>query len=239
MRLIDVSTKTHKNKFVKVDDVDFDVLNQWKWSAEKVRVGFYAIRAITKDGKRTSVRMHAQICCAGEGMQVDHHDGDGLNNQRHNLRESTASQNQQNRRVRTVQSSKFKGVIWNKAAKSWAAHITNGDMPRSLGNYLSEEAAAGAYNIAAKEAFGEFASINDEIMMPAEEVAAQRKPFRRGEGSNLAKLNDEKVLKIRAATGLQREIASHFGVTQTLVSQIKSRKVWAHLPEAESSGEAL
>jgi len=51
----------------------------------------------------------------------------------------------------------------------------------------------------------------------------------RGEQAGMAVLTNDKVLAIRAAAGLQREIAAAFGVSRPLVSMIKSRKAWAHL----------
>lgn len=55
---------------------------------------------------------------------------------------------------------------------------------------------------------------------------------RRGSSSNFAKINEASVLEIRRMleSGIkQKEIAEKFGVDQTLVSQIKRRKIWAHL----------
>lgn len=53
----------------------------------------------------------------------------------------------------------------------------------------------------------------------------------RGERSNLSKLSEADVREIRelAKTGAQREIAAHYGIDQSTVSDIKRRKSWAHL----------
>ena len=51
----------------------------------------------------------------------------------------------------------------------------------------------------------------------------------KGENHGSAKLTERQVLDIRAATGFQREIASRYSITQTLVSYIKNRKAWAHI----------
>jgi len=53
--------------------------------------------------------------------------------------------------------------------------------------------------------------------------------LRRGEGHNWTKLTAQQVLEIRAAQGLQREIALDYGITQGAVHAIKSRKTWKHL----------
>jgi len=68
-----------------VDDADYEWLNQFGWYAWKHPKGttWYAVRNVVKDdGKITVQRMHKLI--TGK-RQTDHEDGDGMNNQRHNL----------------------------------------------------------------------------------------------------------------------------------------------------------
>jgi hypothetical protein len=50
-----------QNLFSLVDDEDFDLLNQWKWHANKSRNTFYAARRDVKNGQRKTIRMHNQI----------------------------------------------------------------------------------------------------------------------------------------------------------------------------------
>jgi hypothetical protein len=50
-----------------------------------------------------------------------------------------------------------------------------------------------------------------------------------GEKQGNSKLTEDKVREIRAWTGKQRIIAEKFGVTQSLVSYIKSGKSWPHI----------
>ncbi len=49
---------------------------------------------------------------------------------------------------------------------------------------------------------------------------------RKGEMSPVAKLNWEKVKQIRASSKPQREIARTYGVSQTVISNIKLQKTW-------------
>lgn len=141
-----------------VDDADFDWLNQWKWHASKRkrkgREVFYACRV---DGQ--CIYMHRQIMGSPPGLQVDHRDGEGLNNQRYNLRRSTHAQNLSNSRKRAGCSSRFKGVYSRRSGK-WLAQIRFGGRSRHLGIFEKEEEAARAYNKAAATAFGEFARLN-------------------------------------------------------------------------------
>lgn len=167
MKLIDISTPSHANIFAMVDDEDFDNLNQWKWSAEKRKKTFYAIRGVSANGKQSTIRMHRQIAPASFDFEVDHADGNGLNNQRGNLRPCSVAQNQQNRNSETG-SSKYKGVLWDKSHNCWQARVVVGGIRHGLGSFENEDAAARRYDQAAKAHFGEFARLN----FPNEECCA-------------------------------------------------------------------
>ena len=151
-----------QGKFTIVDTDDFDWLNQWKWGlySNEKRGRIYAIRTIFihPDGTRfkTSLRMHRIIMNAPIDMQVDHINGDGLDNRRCNLRICTNKENASNKKHRAGGSSKFKGICWHKAVGKWYAYINN----KSIGYYTSEIDAAKAYNKAALKYHGEFARLN-------------------------------------------------------------------------------
>jgi hypothetical protein len=51
---------------------------------------------------------------------------------------------------------------------------------------------------------------------------------KRRHGRDKLKVRD--VIKIRGDPRLHREIATDYGVSRTTVSQIKTRKTWAHIP---------
>lgn len=72
--------------FAKVDDEDYEYLNQFKWMATKVRTTFYAIRNVQINGKWKHLSMHREIMQTPDDMETDHKDWDGCNNQRHNMR---------------------------------------------------------------------------------------------------------------------------------------------------------
>lgn len=94
--------------------------------------------------------------------QVDHRDGDGLNNRWSNLREATQSQNKQNTRAayKNNRSSGLLGVYRspNKYTNKWFAGITIDHKFLYLGNFPSTTAAHASY-LAAKRRFHEFAVI--------------------------------------------------------------------------------
>lgn len=174
MKRLDVSTKKYPNLFALVDDEDFEHLNQWKWSADKRRKTFYAIRSVAKDGRRTTVRMHVEIMGARPGVEIDHQDGDGLNNQRLNLRPATEAQNQWNVTKRGGETSSYKGVSWCSRFQRWKSHISVNGVHTFLGSYPSEELAAAAYNFAARRAHGAFARVNEGILINEQLVAESR-----------------------------------------------------------------
>ena len=149
-----------QGKFALVDDEDFDWLNQYKWHTSKDSHTFYAVRQCrSQKGKRTTIRMHREILRPPVGREIDHKDGNGLNNLRCNLRVATKAQNQQNRRTQKG-TSRFKGVSWHRAAAKWQARIMREGKWFYLGVFLSEIEAAQTYDKAAKNLFGEFARSN-------------------------------------------------------------------------------
>lgn len=147
-----------KGQFALVDDEDYDFLIQWKWCALKGTSSYYAVRSRSlKEGTKKFIFMHRSIMNSPEGLQVDHKDHDGLNNQRSNLRNCTRSQNHQNKRPQGV--SKYLGVS-KHGDRGWRAKIKYNGRYVELGHYKSEELAARIYDREAKIHFGEFANLN-------------------------------------------------------------------------------
>jgi hypothetical protein len=87
-----------QGKVAIVDDEDFDELNRYKWCADRGFGTWYAHRGgRTVDGVRgPKVKMHKQILVAPVGMEIDHINGDGLDNRRCNLRVATRRLNRYN-----------------------------------------------------------------------------------------------------------------------------------------------
>lgn len=149
-----------------VSDEDFEFLMQWKWSAG----GRYVARSTKRgeiEGKRRIVLMHRAIMermLGGpipEGMEVDHINRDRYDNRRANLRVVTRKQNAMNRspnKVSSGKASRFKGLSW--FCNKWVVRIKIGGETVYLGRYTMEEEAARIYDKAAREAFGEFATLN-------------------------------------------------------------------------------
>jgi hypothetical protein len=83
-------------------------------------------------------------------FQIDHRDGDGGNNKWENLRLATESQQRMNSRLSSRNRSGFKGVCYHKCAKKYHAQIGVNRQHINLGYFSTIEAAANAYEAAAK-----------------------------------------------------------------------------------------
>lgn len=163
--------KTVQGAAILVDDEDYMMLSQWKWSAHLTNGGLYAKRFQVIDGRQRIIAMHRQLMGLkhGDKLVVDHIDDNGLNNQKNNLRVTTNSLNiaRQKKKIGRY-ASPFKGVTRDKRRlnhkKPWIAqgHIRIGDRRKSiyLGAFYTEEEAAYAYDKFALSKYGKIARLN-------------------------------------------------------------------------------
>lgn len=145
-----------------VDDEDFDWLNQFRWHvciSPKCR-SIYAGAHVGP--QRKNRLMHRELLNLHDPqIHVDHRDGNGLNNQRSNLRIATRSQNQANRTSpRSDKTSRYKGVAWDKQQQMWRVQLKYCGRKHHLGRFYDETEAAKAYDNGARRIFGEFARPN-------------------------------------------------------------------------------
>lgn len=146
-----------RGKQALVDDQDYAALSPFKWTAQRRKYTFHAARY---EGKKY-VYMHRLIMQAETGVEIDHKDGNGLNNQRDNLRNATRSQNVRGfRGGRINKTSKYRGVYFQRNANKWRASIKLEDKRLHLGLFESEFSAALAYDKKCRKLFGPFASPN-------------------------------------------------------------------------------
>jgi hypothetical protein len=102
--------------------------------------------------------MHQILLGKKEGLEIDHINGNGLDNRRSNLRFVTRQQNCWNAKRK---SGRYTGVHFNKEKRLWQAQISFKKKCRHIGYFKEEEDAAIAYNVAAQLFRGEFARLND------------------------------------------------------------------------------
>lgn len=149
-----------QGQFALVDDEDFEYLNRHKWYALKSGKTYYARRNVVSFGKRISILMHKAIVSAPPGKEVDHEDGNGLNNQKSNLRTCTHKENTRNRFHNNTAESGFKGVYWNPNNKRWFVSVRTIAGLKHIGYFDDKTEAARHYNLASKEHFGKYAKYN-------------------------------------------------------------------------------
>ena len=152
-----------QGKFALVNDEDYSKVINYpcKWIAYRDRYVWYS-RAHKSKGGNACISMHRFILEPKDDEQVDHIDGNGLNNQRDNLRVANSSQQRMNSEKRRNTLSIYKGVFYCKSTKKWRVLIIKNYHLHHLGYFKDEKEAALVYDVAAQELFGEYAKLNFE-----------------------------------------------------------------------------
>jgi hypothetical protein len=146
-----------QGKWTKIDIVDWPRASMFMWCSQQTQDGaWYAVG--TPYGKQKPTGLHRFLLDAPDGREVDHWDGNGLNNTRRNLRVCTHVQNMANKAKWTEGPSKFKGVT--VSVDGWFAKISNHGLSIALGVFSSEVEAARVYDEAARQLYGEFSRPN-------------------------------------------------------------------------------
>lgn len=144
-----------KGRHVLLDSEDFPLVGNLMWHTD---CNGYARADIRNKETQAHYLLHRLVMGSPIDMQVDHKDGNRLDNRRINLRLCTKLQNARNRRKSWTSSSRFKGVM--KYRNGWRAYIHVNNVDICLGVHRDEVIAAMAYNAAAIHHYGEFAAIN-------------------------------------------------------------------------------
>jgi hypothetical protein len=161
VKLIPLSRGLH----AKVDDEDYEWLMQWKWHAQcpgphRGSVIYAGRRGDKSCGKVRLIRMHMLLTGYA---RTDHIDGDGLNNQRNNLREVSHAQNLANTLKSHGGTSRYKGVSWHSSHGKWQSSVerrVGGLRQRWQRHFVIEIEAALARDEKTREWFGEFGVYN-------------------------------------------------------------------------------
>ena len=151
-----------QGQFAKVDDADFDELQNFSWRASwrACTKSFYAVRSLPRvNGKQGYEYLHRKILglVPVSGACGDHANHDTLDCQRANLRACTYSQNLANKKGAHADSvSGVRGVTRSRTAGKWVAQIGFNGKQIHLGTYPTVALASAAYAAANKKYFGEF-----------------------------------------------------------------------------------
>ena len=146
-----------------VDNSDYEELSKYKWC---LHGGCYAARGYHSNGKLIIEKMHQRILgTAPPGYEIDHINGNTLDNRKENLRFVTHQQNVFNSNRKTPKNpgtthSGYKGVLWRNDRKKWRVSITCDGIRHYIGLYENKHEAARAYNEAARRFFGQYAKLN-------------------------------------------------------------------------------
>lgn len=148
---------------VKVDREDLPRIEQHSWRVTEGSTGRKrVVTSIRKKERVITLTLGAFLMKPARGKQVyPRRFNDGLDYRKENLLVCTLSERQRllpKKRASTT--SRYRGVSYSSTEKRWRAGIEVEGSSINLGNFLSEEAAAEAYNKAAREHFGENAYQN-------------------------------------------------------------------------------
>lgn len=183
-----------KGTFALVDECDLWRVESYRWGcaghrANRARETAYAYRVVTERSIRRTIWMHRVIADAPDGVPVDHANRSGLDNRRANLRLADSSKNAANASS-PPNASGYRGVKSPTRKARWRARICVRGQFISIGSFGTALEAALAYDRAALQFFGEFATLN----FPAEQSngLVTTPHDRRNEGAlNLLCLRDQ------------------------------------------------
>ena len=136
-----------QGKIALVDDEDFEYLKWYRWHTLKSQsksnlIPNYYARNISMG------LMHRTILNPPDNMEIDHINGDTLDNRKENLRIVSKRQNLQNHH--SPKSSVYPGVCWHKRQNKWISNISINGVKKHLGMFEYEKEAAEAYVHACK-----------------------------------------------------------------------------------------
>lgn len=137
-----------------VDDEDFDLVSKYKWRVDKQRYTNYALAHDINDNSK-SIFMHRLILEPKKrSHEVDHKDGNGLNNTRENIHIVSRSVNNIRRRVIPGNKTGYRGISIHKRTGKYLAKIQCDGKQKYLGLFTNIADAVVAYEKAGRKLFG-------------------------------------------------------------------------------------
>jgi hypothetical protein len=150
--------KLRYGKYAIVDEELYEDLRKFVWYAKRhpTTGKWYAVRY--ENGK--NVPMHRQILRAPRRKQVDHINGNGLDNRKSNLRLVTSAENARNRDKHKNNTTGYKGVSRQKGRRKFRAQIQVHHKAIYLGWFDDPREAARVYDQAVRKYHGPYGCTN-------------------------------------------------------------------------------
>ena len=147
-----------QNKVAIVCDCHMAVVSGYRWffKAEKNGTGYACRQTRAAATRQRTLPMHRLIMGDPAGLEIDHINGDKLDNRCENLRVVTKRQNIINRPKQSNNTSGYKGVQYRRDRGTWRAVIRHNGKPITIGSYKTAEEASEAYLRHAKQIQGEY-----------------------------------------------------------------------------------
>lgn len=138
-----IPNKTKGEVVAFIDTKNLDKVKPFSWALERNNY-------VSHRGRRVYIKLHRLITNCPDDMQVDHMDGNPLNNLESNLRICTPSENMQNKPKinKHNKSCGIKNITWDKKRNKWVVYIAVDGNSKSIGRFNNLEDA----KIAAQEA---------------------------------------------------------------------------------------
>lgn len=148
---------TSKNEPFLIDIEDFGKVYRYCW--HKNKDGYLATYDVRK-----GIYLHRLIMNPPRNLRVDHIGGEKsrFDNRKENLRIATSSQNNQNKKLQSNNTSGVAGVCWHKDISRWVASITINGQYIHIGTYINKDEAIQARKHAEEKHFGEWSYDNSQ-----------------------------------------------------------------------------
>ena len=228
-----------------VDDDDYErLISMGRWYTERAGKDpndsryFYArIQTATPVGRKKELMHRVIMGVIGDStVVIDHMNHDTLDNRKCNLRKSTRAQNRQHSDRSRANTSSYIGV--HRLGAYWHAQICLSGINKSLGMFDDKLEAAKAYDIAAKDAYGEFCSLNFPGIQHG--TPQRAKPQIRSDNTSGARGVSQHLQskKWRARVRIKK-VEHYLGQFGTIEEAIKVREDFLHSIETPPVGEVL
>lgn len=156
--------KLSQGKVAFIDDEDYERVSKYKWYIVKGVLTDYAYtdRRTRDEGIRLGSQLPMHQFILNTKFQCDHINRNGLDNQKHNIRECTQQQNSFNVPVKHFNKTSIYKGVYKTENNTYEAQIKLNYKSYNLGRYKTDKDAAVVYDAIARYYAGEFAYTNFE-----------------------------------------------------------------------------